>query len=152
MPDQPANVISLEIYHNFYCVYYPSIIPPCLNKTCSYGFKWINQAYFSMKSACCSFRGIVHLKTKIHSLSTHHYANGGVGVSGGNSIGAESNTIEVNCVLFFRRNKTTEKTTCLHPARVMSSSDILLGACSPSHGHTGKVHTLSPKGVAMSTC
>ena len=43
---------------------------------------------------------------EIHSLSTHHYAGGGVGevfestntsgVSGVNSVAAESNTIEVN--------------------------------------------------------
>ena len=57
---------------------------------------------------------------KIHSSSTHHYADGEVGevlspqntlgVSGGNRVAAESNTIEVNGDLHLRRIKTTQQT------------------------------------------
>ena len=64
-------------------------------------------------------KGIVHPK-EIHSLSAYHYADlgGGVkclslqntfGVSGVNSVAAESNTIEENVDSFFKLKKNTQK-------------------------------------------
>ena len=74
----------------------------------------ISKCTFSVKY----LKGTVHQKMEIHPLSTHHYADGGVGevfestktceVSGLNFVRTESNTIEVNADLFFRHNKTTD--------------------------------------------
>ena len=72
---------------------------------------------------------MVHQKMKMYSLSTHHYADEGLGEvfeSSKHSVAAKSNTIEVNGDLFFKGIKTTDKNIkCLHTAPVVASKCLL---------------------------
>ena len=78
------------------------------------------------------------------------------GVSGVNSVAANSSEIDLNGTISSDVNKTTQKNIkCLHAARVVSSKcpqapTFIFSSeeRSCSHRHNGKPHTLSAKGTS----